>query len=522
VKLLFTKKNKLILFLLVLVYLINGICSINAISVTFDEGAHFSYGIRILKGQPARVNQENDNSKMPISALNALPRAVEQVFSKNLVKEDGGVSDITKGRYLTLLFSVLIILLVFMWSRDLYGNNAGLFSAFLFVCCPNNIANAILVTTDTYSVFCLLATMYFLWRFCNSKSLKDFIFFAAFLGFSQIVKQSLFHLYVLAPVCIVIFAVVRREKVKLKKLLLNFCIAAFISLFIINAGFLFYDLFVPLGNYHFKSNLFSKVQQAFPAGLPMPFSRAFVEGLDLAKFYDDLGGGYANSSMSNVTMLGLSFTGTGVWYYYFVSIFFKTPISYLILLAWAAGIAIKKINFRLFIKNEFFLIAPIIYFLILLSFFYKSQSGIRHIIFIYPLIFIFCGIIFKYAKGKKDKLLLLILSLLLVMSVGQYFNNYYPYTNEFIGHKKNAYRYVGACNINLGQAGYFINDYLKEHPDVKYAPEKPAAGKFILNVDNYLDTWNTGKYEWIRKLKPVAEVHYSYLLFDVQAKDIKP
>ena len=108
------------------------------------------------------------------------------------------------------------------------------------------------------------------------------------------------------------------------------------------------------------------------------------------------------------------------------------------------------------------------------------------------------------------------------MSVGQYFNNYYPYTNEFIGHKKNAYRYVGACNINLGQAGYFINDYLKEHPDVKYAPEKPAAGKFILNVDNYLDTWNTGKYEWIRKLKPVAEVHYSYLLFDVQAKDIKP
>ncbi len=516
------KKKYGILFLLVLVYLINGICSINAISVTFDEGAHFSYGIRILKGRPARVDPENDNSKMPISALNALPRAVEQLFSKNLKKDDGGVSDIVKGRYLTLLFSVLIIILVFVWSRDLYGINAGLFSAFLFVCCPNNMANAILVTTDTYSVFFLLATMYFLWRYANSRAMKDFIFFTIFLAFSQLVKQSLFHLYVLAPVCLLVYALVMREKIKGWALLKKIVITAMVSLLIINAGFLFYDMTVPVGNYHFRSNLFLKVQQLLPGGLPIPFSRAFTEGLDLAKYYDDLGGGLPNSSMSNVTVLGQSFTGSGIWYYYLVSIFFKTPITFLILLVWAVSIKIKKESFNQFIKNEFFLTAPILYFLILLSFFYKSQAGIRHIIFIYPLIFIFCGIIIKYARGKKDKGLLLILGLLLLMSVGQYFNNYHPYTNEFIGHKKNAYQYVGAGNINLGQAGYFIQDYLKEHPEVRYAPKEPKAGKFIISVDNYLDTWNTGEYQWLRKLKPVADVHYSYLLFEVQSKDIDP
>jgi dolichyl-phosphate-mannose--protein O-mannosyl transferase len=163
---------------LIVLYLINGICFINALSVTADEGSHLAFGIKMLKGDPARTNPEKDNSKMPVSVINAIPRAMEQVFSGNLSKNDNGISDTIKGRYLTLFFSVLIILLVFHWSRKLYGINAGLFSAFLFVCCPNNIANAVLVTTDTYSVFFLLATMYFLWRYCNTKSNKYFIWFA--------------------------------------------------------------------------------------------------------------------------------------------------------------------------------------------------------------------------------------------------------------------------------------------------------------------------------------------------------
>ena len=107
------------------------------------------------------------------------------------------------------------------------------------------------------------------------------------------------------------------------------------------------------------------------------------------------------------------------------------------------------------------------------------------------------------------------------MSVGQYFNNYYPYTNEFIGHKKNAYKYVGAGNLNFTQAEYLVDDYLQKHPDIKRAPEMPQTGKFVLVIDSYLDIWNTGKYKWLRKLKPVGEVHYSYLLFDVGEKDVE-
>lgn len=516
------KKQTIILLLLIVLYLVNGIFSINALSITADEGSHLAFGIKILKGDPARTNPEKDNSKMPVSVLNTIPRAAEQVFANNLSKNDYGVSDTIKGRYITLLFSVLIILLVFNWSRKLYGANAGLFSAFLFVLCPNNMANAVLVTTDTYSVFFLLATMYFLWRYCNSKNNKDFICFAVMLALSQLVKQSLFHLYILAPLCLLVYAVVMKEKLQWLTLVKKLLIVVTISWALINAGFIFWHLNMQLGDYHFMSSLFQKVQQALPGWLPVPLSESFVTGLDQAKYYDQLGGGFEQSSFANVTILGHSSTGGSFWYYYFVSFFFKTPITYLILVGWAKFILFKRTGVKKFIQNEFFLFAPAFYFLLLMGFFYKTQCGIRHIIFIYPLLFIFCGIIFKYAKGKKDKMFILTLCLWLVMSVGQYFNNYYPYSNEFVGDKKNAYKFVGASNLNFGQAGYLLQDYLKEHPDVKRATETPQTGKFVLAVDHYLDIWNTGKYQWLRKLKPSVQVHHSYLLFDVQMEDITP
>lgn len=503
-------------------YLVNGICSINSLSITADEGSHLAFGIKMLKGVPARTNPEKDNSKMPISVLNALPRAVEQVFNAGLVKEDYGVVDTIRGRYLTLAFSVLIILLVFTWSRKLYGINAGLFSAFLFVCCPNNIANAVLVTTDTYSVFFLLATMYFLWRYCNSKSNKDFLWMAVMLGASQLVKQSLFHLYVLLPVCLVIYTVAMKEKVKWIPLFKKLLIAVSISWVIINAGFIFWHWYMPLGDYHFMSSLFQNVQQALPHWFPVPVSESFVTGLDQAKYYDQVGGGLVNSSFGNVTIIGRSSTGGGFWYYYIVSIFFKTPITYLILIGWAKYNLYVKQRFKSFMHNEFFLLAPAVYFIVLMSFMYNTQAGIRHIIFVFPLMFIVCGAVFKYATGKNDRLLLIGLSIWLLLSVGQYFNNYFPYTNEFIGRKEMAYKYVGASNLNFDQAGYMVQDYLVKHPEVKMAPELPQTGKFVLVVDRYLDIWNTGKYAWLRKLKPVGEVCYSYLLFEVTQKDLEP
>ncbi|MFN8243455.1 MAG: glycosyltransferase family 39 protein [Ferruginibacter sp.] len=516
------KRSTLILALLILIYLINGICSINADAITSDEGSHLSYGIRLLKRNPERTDPEKDNSKMPISVLNALPRAVEQLFTSDQHKNDFGFSDTIHGRYVTLLFSILIILLVFTWSRELYGINAGLFSAFLFVFCPNNLANAILVTTDTYAVFFLLATLYALWKYSNQPQNKYLIWFALLLGLSQLAKQSLFHLFILAPLCYLCFALVNRQPVIWGRLLRNLLLIGSISWFIINAGFLFYGMNRQLGEYHFMSVLFNRVQQLFPPGMPVPFSSAFITGLDQAKFYDQLGGGFSNSSFGNVTILGHSSTGGSFWYYYLVTLLFKTPLTYLVFFGWSIYLLVKKTSLTSFVRHEFFLLAPVIYYLVLMSFFYKTQCGIRHIIFIYPFLFILSGILLRQLDMRNNLPALLLLCIFLLISTGRYFNNYFAYTNELIGDKKNAWRYVGAANLNFGQANFLVKKYLEKHPDVKMAAEEPGVGKFLLPVDRYLDIWNTGQYAWLRKLQPVDEVEYCYLLFEVKAPSAQP
>ena len=516
-------KNHFINFgvgVLILFYLFNGIQYLRSQSTTSDEGSFFDYAKRYSTGHPERIRPITDNSKMPISVLNILPRAVEQLMKPGLKKTDWGTSDIRMGRYITLFLSTGTLLLVFTWASELYGKRAGLFALFLMSLCPNNLANAGLVTTDSYSALFLLASMYFLWKFCTLKTNKYFLLFCFTVALSQLVKQSLFHLYIIVPVCICVYYIVKKN-FNLRLLLKYAALFILINWFVLNLGYYFYGTNTRLGSYSFMSDLFKNVQQLFPASLPVPLPTPFVNGLDMAKYYDQLGGGYDQiSSFGKVTILGRSSTGGGFWYYYFVSFFYKTPISYSIFLLCAIWIMIKSRSFKQWSGNEFFLVLPVIYFLFIMSFFYKTQCGLRHIIFIYPFLFILCAGIVPYINNNFQKIAVTCLSVFLVFSVGRYWKNYYPYTNEFILDKKMAYSYVGASNLEFQQGNIFGKNYLLKHPEVLRATGEPKQGVFLINTSEYLDIWNRHTFDWIRKIKPSGHVAYNWLLIKVDEKDL--
>jgi 4-amino-4-deoxy-L-arabinose transferase-like glycosyltransferase len=502
-------REKVLLFIIIVFYVCNGMYSIKHWSVTADEGSHLDYAIRLLKRQPERIRPEVDNSKMPISILNALPRATQQFFNSSLVKQDNGASDIFNGRYITLLFSVATILLVFVWTKKLYGRNAGLLAALLMAICPNNLSAAVLVTTDAYASFFLLATLYTLWLYCANKTNKHLLLFACTLAMAQLAKQSLFHLYIVCAAIAVVYAWARQEKFLLGRMVKNIAIVGVVSWLVINAGFLFYKIFIPLGDYNFSSSLFLNVQQLLPSWLPVPFSKAFVTGLDMAKYYDQLGGGLTGnpeSSFANVTILNQSSTGGSFWYYYVVSIFYKTPIAYFILFGWAVYFFIVKKLGKGFFANEWFLLLPVLYYLLLMSLLYKTQCGIRHIIFIYPLLFIFCSSVMQYVNYKKTKIVLCGVLVYLLLSVLWFYKNYYAYTNEFCINKTLAYNKVGASNINFNQGDKYLQDYLLQHPQVQYAPVTPATGTFVIMLDEYMDIWNTKRFAWLQQYQPVGTV----------------
>lgn len=505
------------------IYLVNGILYLRRQSITYDEPGHLNYGVRVLKGSTSRDGDPAIlNSKMPVSALNALPRAVEQLRHPGLVKHDNGEDDILHGRYITLFVSLLTALFVFRWSRELYGDAAAVFSLFLFVFCPNCLAQAGLVTTDAYAVLLLLLVLYYLWRYCTAGRDSDFLLFCLFTGIAQLVKQSLFHLYVILP-CLLLIHHFTTDPAHRRPLLQRAVIFLLINLLVINTGFLFQGSGTPLKDYHFISGLFQGLQHTFSflGGCPLPLPYSFVQGLDMAKYYEQLGGGFPNSSFGNITILGHSSTGGSFWYYYFVICAFKTPLAILCLLLWSMWYLLRRNTLRRIVRNEGFLLFPVLYIFLLFDFFYKSQTSIRHIIFIYPLLYIFCGTLFRYIHTRRERIAVALLSLAYVASVLFYFRNYIPYTNELIIDKKMAYRTVGAANLNFGQGGQFLEEYLRIHPDVTMASSTPRPGRQAIAIDDLLDIWNTHRFDWMRSFTPAGHIAHYYLIFDIAPDQIK-
>lgn len=510
--------------LLLFTYLVNGIFYLQQQSITSDEPDHMSFGVRMLKGSTQRTDRPEFNSKMPVSALNALPRAFEQLLNRHLKKTDDGVSDIINGRYVTLFFSILIGVFVFKWAKELYGKRAGLFSLFLFAFCPNCMANAGLVTTDTYSVLALLLVLYYLWKYLSGGRNRDFLLFCIFTGISQLTKQSLFHLYVIIPCLLTAhyFLTTPRPRIHWKPLLSKIGLFILLNLLVINAGFYFQGFGTPLGNYHFISAFFQNLQKHFSivASWPLPLPTSFIEGLDMAKYYLQLGGGHPDGMFGNITILGHSSTGGTFWYYYFVICFFKTPIAVLVLIAWSGWWLVRKGSLQELGRNELFLLLPVVYFFILMDFFYTSQTSIRQISFIYPLLYIFCGSLLRYVYSPRGKWIIAGLSAVYVVSVLSYWRNYIPYTNEFIMDKKMAYKTVGASNLNFKQGKYFLKDYLAAHPEVTMATSTPRPGLQAVAVQDFLDVWNEHRFDWIRPFRPVGHIAHCYLIFDIKPDEI--
>ena len=94
------------------------------------------------------------------------------------------------ARFVTILFSALLALLVFHWSRSLYGFAGGLATLVLYVFDPNIIAHSQLVTTDIYVTGMITFSCYWLWKYANSGRFRDGLICALVLGFSQLAKYT--------------------------------------------------------------------------------------------------------------------------------------------------------------------------------------------------------------------------------------------------------------------------------------------------------------------------------------------
>ena len=196
-------------FFLLAVFAILCISSIYNASLTYDEPQHYRYGAQLLIEHNA---ERFDDSKMPASAWNAVPRAIA-IKLQSLLNTDlyTKLYDIKTGRYMTILVALVLGFFVFRWSKELYGIPAGYFSLFLYSLSPNIIAHASLITTDLYSTAGITIALYYYWRFLNNIKFKTGITSAFAFGFAQITKYTAVFLY---PIFLIIAGIFLYKKTK--------------------------------------------------------------------------------------------------------------------------------------------------------------------------------------------------------------------------------------------------------------------------------------------------------------------
>jgi len=515
------RKLRWAMLIIIVVYVGLQSWCIQKITMNIDEPLFATYGFTLwrLKGDKDLVAYE---SKLPITALNAIPRAIEQVFHPGLKKTDWGSEDYYKGRYISVIAALLLGLLIFQWTKELYGESPAFLSFVFYLLCPNFLTHSIFVGTDIYASLFLTASFYFFWKYLNKNETIFFWLFSFSVGLAQICKFSMIFLFLLFPILILIryFFGVRNDKKRqpiLKLLLIFFCI----NIFIISATHLFYQMFLPLKDYSFRSGMFLQLQKYF-GFLPMPLPSSYIRSMDLVMYFDSIGNGVPESISNPPYILG-HYDPYGIWYYYFVTLFFKIPVATLLIWIGSLVLFFKKFSNPSFIRNELFLFLPVAFYLIYFDFFYATQLGIRHILIILPSLFIFSGSLYSWLIANGKKWIIYVLMAYQVISVASYFPHFLPYTNEFLPNKKMAYKKLGDTNIGYREGEKFRIAYMKKNPDIVFAPDSIIPGRIMLDANRVLGlNKNMNEYAfqfiWAKDLIPVDHIHSQYLIYDITSR----
>lgn len=510
--------------------LVLSVLSARRLTLTYDEPYHFRYGLQLLtRGTAERFT----DSTMPVSALNAAPRAAAELLGPRL---GGGAAQLLRdpktGRYVTVLCALLLGALVCRWARELYGPAAGIFSLALYAFEPNVLAHGQLVTTDLYAACAMTAALYCFWRFQKRPGWGRGTASALTLGLAQLTKHAALFLY---PVFLIILLVrhgpgllSRARRGDLRGIAAH--LAAFfgwtiffaaVGAAVVSAGFLFEGTGTPLGAYEFKSSLGRAVQSrvGLLGRLPFPLPYPYLQGLDWSQHYEEMGGVSGNLYLfGRLRPKGSPFAG-----YYLCAILYKVPLA-VQACAWAAlaGYLRRRKRFD-FPHDELFLLAPVVAALVWFGFFFKTQVGIRYLLFAFPPLIVLCGSLLKGWEefGAPRRAALACAPLALVASVLSWYPHFLPYFNELVPDRTRCYRVLSDSNIDWGQGGWYLRRYVKRHPDAIVNPETPTAGRVVVGVNLLTGVFLPERYRWLREnFDPVGHVAHAYLVYRVASGDL--
>lgn len=513
--------------------------------ITYDEFAHLPAGINYWQKRSFFIYHHNPPLTKMLAAIPALVMSPRMEYSSDYhyivgarpewpfgtrflrLNSERYLSLFVAARMVNVLLSAIGALLVFAWSRELFGQRAALVSLALWCFSPSVLAHSQVVTPDIGAAVFGLASAYSFRKFLDSGSWPRALIAGLLLGLAELTKFTMLVLYPAYTLLVAIRWVRWRSHVRadgpqgasigiviglacfgllavgsgygsallplylvawflwvicrapgddhplqtcLLSFAMNFVAAVLVSVLVVNAGYFFEGSFQQLGDFTFQCRALT-----FPGTTSTVserinrFAGTWAGRLPVPlprHFVTGLDAQKFDSDVGLINYIHGSFFQGGCWYYYPVALAIRTPLGAILLALAAIPVAVFNRRGRATLLDESCLALPMIAVVAL----FVWQDGIQYSRYLLPCVPFMCislGRVAACVSGMGRRIVPPLIFVLLAWNVGSVLRCHpheLSYFNEFIGGPSQGHRYLLESS-DWGQDLTFLKDWLDRYPE---------------------------------------------------------
>jgi Dolichyl-phosphate-mannose-protein mannosyltransferase len=461
--------------------------------------------------------------------------SVDRFFYENRVPADVMLA---RARLPFLVLGVLLGAIVFRWAADLYGAYGGLLAVFLYALDPALLGQAGFANHDFGLACFTVVALWTLWRACVRPTAARTVVAGIAFGLALVTK---FTALLLVPTALglgLVDAAVRggaRAAVLGRRALQIGAVLAVAALVVwadygFRVGPIHLDAFRLVMERIEPDGAVTRLLARAPDRLTLP-APEFIEGAAAQMIHGRIG---------HVNYLFGQVSSDGWWYYFLVTILWRTPLALLVLLAlrlvtWHPG-GRPRGRERLLAEAWVLVYAVLTFLLFSLS---RTQLGERYVLVVYPLLFVFLGGLVAADGPVRGPVRGAVLGLLLGWYAGgtlALHPDYLTYFNAVGGGPDRGWRAM-VEGVDLGQDARGLQEFVAAHdvPEMKVScfgcppparlgprfrplPCGPTTGWLAVSVRHLVmpePFLPHGCFDWLEGRPPVARIGHSIWVWNV-------
>lgn len=362
-------------------------------------------------------------------------------------------------RVTMLILTLGLGVLIFYFTRTLFGSRAATFAVALFSLEPTVLGHGRAVHTDVPAALGYLLFFIVLQRYVSSPTRKLAMWLGAAAAFAILTKFSMLVLgFVIAG--LFIFQLWRSSD---RRLVVIHAAITFVSvLFVVNAAYFFHHNPVTSIDNEWIASNFPKntgTVQWIVNWLSYLLPKEFVLGIFFQFWH--------NREGHSASLLGM-YSDFGWWYYFPVAFALKTTIPFLMLTLGSIAVAAKKM-FSDRDARFFWLLLPIGVYIVFVLFSHIN-IGVRYLLPMFPFLFILGGWLLNHLWESQKRMVGVAVVIVILGWIGveaiRTYPNHIPYMNQFaIG--KPHWWYLSDSNVEWGDDLHDLARYLHNKGETK-------------------------------------------------------